>query len=194
MTLAGALAAAFDAGDIAAVLLRLAPADDATLVRRIKTVAPFVQDRDAALLIDGHPAICPQVGADGAHLPDVAALEAALAHLKPAHIAGCGGLQSRHDAMLAGEHGADYVMFGEPDARGFRPFETVLERVAWWAEIFVPPCVAWVTRLDEITPLAKAGADFVAVGDGDMKWSDPRGFGAMIAAVRALLKAAEPVS
>ena len=56
--------------------------------------------------------------------------------LKPKYIAGCGGLATRHDAMLAGESGADYVMFGEPDRDGHRPrFEAVLERVAWWAEV-----------------------------------------------------------
>ena len=37
------------------------------------------------------------------------------ASLKPERIAGCGGLATRHDAMLAAEAGADYVMFGEPD-------------------------------------------------------------------------------
>src|SRR5215510_1581781 len=41
----------------------------------------------------------------------------ATAALKPAFIAGCGGLTTRHDAMLAGESGADYVMFGEPNGR-----------------------------------------------------------------------------
>ena len=40
---------------------------------------------------------------------------AAVASLKPDRIAGCGGLATRHDAMLAAESGADYVMFGEPD-------------------------------------------------------------------------------
>ena len=46
--------------------------------------------------------------------------------------------------MLAAEAGADYVMFGEPDAAGHRPsFEAIAERVAWWAEVFEPPCVGF---------------------------------------------------
>ena len=41
--------------------------------------------------------------------------------LKPDHIAGCGGLAARATmSMRAGELGADYVLFGEPDA-GRRP-------------------------------------------------------------------------
>ena len=67
--------------------------------------------------------------------------------------------------MLAGEAGADYVMFGEPDAAGRRPaFDAVAKRVAWWAELFEIPCVGFAVGLDEVAPLAAAGADFVAVG------------------------------
>ena len=68
--------------------------------------------------------------------------------------------------MLAAEAGADYVMFGEPDAGGRRPaFDAVTERVAWWAELFEVPCVGFAAGLDEVEPLAAAGADFIAVGD-----------------------------
>ena len=63
--------------------------------------------------------------------------------------------QTRHDAMLAAEAGADYVMFGEPDEDGHRPsFEAIAERVAWWAEVFEIPCVGFAASLDEVEPLA----------------------------------------
>ncbi len=39
------------------------------------------------------------------------------------------------------------------------------ERVAWWAELFEVPCVGFAAGLDEVEPLAAAGADFMAVGD-----------------------------
>ena len=46
--------------------------------------------------------------------------------------------------MVAAEAGADYVMFGEPDAAGERPgFAAIEERVAWWAEVFEAPCVGY---------------------------------------------------
>jgi len=168
--LAGALAAA----DVAAVLLRLAAADDRTLINRAKALAPAVQDQGAALVLDGHPEIVARAGADGAHLAGIDALNAALTTLKPTRIAGCGGLRTRHDAMLAAEAGADYVMFGEPDATGHRPsFEAITERLAWWAEVFEVPCVAFAASLDEVEPLAAAGADFVALGDWALR--DARG-------------------
>jgi thiamine-phosphate pyrophosphorylase len=160
------LGAALKSGDVAAVLLRLAAADERTLIRCAKTLAPVVQDQSAALLLDGLPDIVAHVGADGAHLSDIAAFEAALGTLKPARIAGCGGLQTRHDAMLAAEAGADYVMFGDPDQRQHRPsLDSVVERVDWWAELFEIPCVGFAGSMDEVAPLADAGAEFIALGD-----------------------------
>jgi thiamine-phosphate pyrophosphorylase len=125
-----------------------------------------VQGKGAALLLAGHPELVARAGADGAHLSGIEPLAAAMGTLKPDRIAGCGGLSTRHDAMLAAEAGADYVMFGEPDSRQRRPsFDAVLERVAWWADVFEIPCVGFATSFDEIARLAGAGADFVAVGD-----------------------------
>ncbi len=171
------LAAALDAGDVAAVLLRLADSDERTLVNRAKAIATVVQPRDIALLLDGRADIAIRAGADGAHLTGIAALTASLGALKPDRIAGSGGLRSRHDAMLAAEAGADYAMFGEPDHsgghgnQGNRPaFDTVLEWIAWWAELFQPPCVGYAANLDEVGALAQAGADFVALGD--WIWTD----------------------
>jgi thiamine-phosphate pyrophosphorylase len=68
--------------------------------------------------------------------------------------------------MTAGEAGADYVMFGEPRRDGWTPpVAETAEQVAWWAGIFVTPCVAYAARLDDVATLAAVGADFVALGD-----------------------------
>jgi thiamine-phosphate pyrophosphorylase len=167
------LAKALNATDIAAVLLRLAEGDDAAQLERIKALRILIQSNGAALILDGHAALVAQAEADGAHLTGIEAFKAASPALKPTRIAGCGGLATRHDAMLAGESGTDYVMFGEPDATGRRPsFEAVLERVAWWTEIFEVPCVAFADNIAEIEELARAEAEFVAVTD-DI-WQSPR--------------------
>ena len=168
------LDAALEAGDIAAVLLRLDDGDERSLISRARAIGAIVQRRDIALLLDGHPEIAARAGADGAHLSGTEALTAAIGALKPDRIAGAGGLRSRDDAMLAGKSGADYVMFGEPDRRGNRAsFEAILERVEWWAEVFEPPCVGYAASLDEVALLAQAGADFVALGD--WIWTHPTG-------------------
>jgi thiamine-phosphate pyrophosphorylase len=148
------------------VLLRLAEADDSALVGHAQALAAIVQERGAALLLDGHLDIVARCGADGAHLAGIDQFRAAFAALKPDRIAGCGGLKTRHDAMLAGEAGADYVMFGEPDAAQRRPsFAAILDRIAWWAELFEVPCVGYAANAEEVAPLAATGADFVALGE-----------------------------
>jgi thiamine-phosphate pyrophosphorylase len=165
-TLRDALAAAVKSADVAAVLLRLAAADERTLINHVKALAPSIQDHGAALLLDDLPDIAAHSGADGAHLTGITAFEAALATLKPARIAGCGGLQTRHDAMVVAEAGADYVMFGEPDQQQHRPsLDAVIERVTWWAELFEIPCVGFAGGIEEVAPLAQAGAEFIALGD-----------------------------
>jgi thiamine-phosphate pyrophosphorylase len=172
--------AALTAGDIAAILLRLEKSDERTLVTRAKAVAAIVQRRDIALLLDGYPQLAARAAADGAHLTGIETLTGALGVLKPDRIAGAGGLRSRHDAMLAGEAGADYVMFGEPDNCGGRPpFDAIEERLHWWSELFEAPCVGYATSLDEVAPLAQAGADFVALGD--WLWTQAKAPAAVIA-------------
>jgi thiamine-phosphate pyrophosphorylase len=185
----GPLAAALAAADIAAVLLRLAVADERTLINRIKEIAPAVQERGVALLLDGRPELVARSGADGAHLTGTAGVKEAIGGLKPDRIAGVGGLASRHDAMLAAESGADYVMFGETDPAGKRPsFEAIHERVGWWTEVFEVPCVAYAAGLDEVSELA--AAEFVALGA--FIFSDSRGPAAAVADAAARLKAETP--
>ncbi len=179
------LAALLEAADVACVLLRLAEADERTLLDRIEALAPIVQGNGAALLIDGRADLAARSPADGAHLTGVGAFTAALGGLKPARIAGAGGLNTRHDAMAAAEAGADYVMFGEPDPTGRPPFAAIRERIAWWAEVFEVPCVGYAATLEEVALIAAAGADFIAVGDA--VFTDPRGPAAAVRAASRLL-------
>jgi thiamine-phosphate pyrophosphorylase len=192
-TLLDRLASALDAGDVAAVLLRLAEADERTLVNRVKALAPAVQDKGAALLLDGRADLVARGGADGAHLSGIADFTVALETLKPERIVGAGGLASRHDAMLAAEQGADYVMFGEPDPTGKCPaFAAVEERVGWWAEIFEIPCVGYSEALETISPLVAAGADFVALGDA--VWREPDSIAETIREAGRHLRLPEPAT
>ena len=177
------------AADVAAVLVRLKEADQRTMISRLKQLAPAVQNAGAALLVEGHVELVARAGADGAHLAGIAALEEALPSLKPDRIAGVGALATRHDSMAAGELGADYVLFGEPDAKGERPSaEAIAERLQWWDELFEPPCVGFAASLEEAREFAAAGADFVLVGD--FIWADPRGArAALIDAAQAIRQA-----
>jgi thiamine-phosphate pyrophosphorylase len=187
--LIGSLPGLLAAADIAAVLLRLKFTDQRSMIARAKALAPVVQSSDAALLLDGHVELAARAGADGAHLTGIAALEDALPSLKPDRIAGVGGLATRHDSMTAGELGADYVLFGEPDAKGQRPsVEAIAERLGWWAELFEPPCAGFAASREEACEFAAAGADFVLVGD--FIWADPRGAAAALKDVEQAIRQA----
>jgi thiamine-phosphate pyrophosphorylase len=193
LTLAASLAGALSGADVAAVLLRLKQTDQRTMISRVKALAPVVQEHGAALLLDGYVELVARSGADGAHLTGIAAMEDALPSLKPDRIAGVGGLTTRHDSMTAGEVGVDYVLFGEPDAKGQRPSaEAIAERLQWWAELFEPPCVGFAGSREEAHEFAAAGADFVLVGD--FIWADPRGPAAALSEVEQTIKQAYAAS
>jgi thiamine-phosphate pyrophosphorylase len=187
--LAASLGETLAAADIAAVLLRLQPVDQRTMIRRVKALAPAIQAKGAAVLLDGNVELVARSGADGAHLTGIAAMEDALSSLKPDRVAGVGGLVTRHDSMSAGEAGADYVLFGEPDAKGQRPsVAAIAERLQWWAELFEPPCIGFAASRQEAHEFATAGADFVLVGD--LIWTDSRGPAAALADVQRTIRQA----
>jgi thiamine-phosphate pyrophosphorylase len=184
--LAASLPGLLAGADVAAVLVRLKPTDQRSMISRVKALASAIQDSGAALLLDGLVELVARAGADGAHLTGIEAMADALPGLKPDRIAGVGGLTTRHDSMAAGEAGADYVLFGEPGARGQRPsIEAIAERLQWWAELFEPPCVGFAESREEISEFTAAGADFVLVGD--FIWHDTRG------AAAALMEAEETI-
>jgi thiamine-phosphate pyrophosphorylase len=106
------------------------------------------------------------------------------ARMKGDRILGAGGIRTRDDAMSLGELGADYLMWGEPRADGSLPaLDEVIERAAWWAEIFETPCVAHAPSLAAMSELMATGAEFVALADA--VWSHPDGPAAAVAAALA---------
>ncbi len=180
-------------GDVAAVVLNLATDDEVMALSAIRIVSTHLQNIGTALLLADMPALVEAAGADGAHFTSVDELRGSRTKLAAGRLAGVGGLPSRHDAMVASESGVDYVMFGEPDASGKRPgFSALLERVAWWAEIFQLPCVAFAGSIDETPQLAEAHADFVALGDA--VWSAGANAPQAVARASELLLQPEPAN
>jgi thiamine-phosphate pyrophosphorylase len=157
---------AFAGGDVAAVLLRLAPGDERSLTERVKALAPPVQAQNVALVVEASAQVASRGGADGVHVTEgVEAIAEARSSLRQERIIGVGGLRSRHDAMDAGEAGVDYVMFGEPRPDGsLPPLPAVLERASWWAEIFETPCIAYAPDAESVPALVETGAEFLALG------------------------------
>jgi thiamine-phosphate pyrophosphorylase len=166
---------ALAACDVACVLLRTAEHEEGEKEKIMRALAPLVQKHGVACLVADDPQLALRANADGVHIDGSGErLEAALRAIKPGHIVGAGGMPTRDAAMAAGEAGADYVMFGG----GAEPHAAIVERVAWWAEIFNVPCVGYAHDLASIGDLARAGADFIALGDA--VFADPRGAAAAL--------------
>jgi thiamine-phosphate pyrophosphorylase len=171
-------ASALEAAPIACALVRLAPGSEAHAKAIVTPLLRPARDADCALLIEKDTRLAARLGADGVHVASVGEdLAEAIKSLKPERIVGAGSLRTRDDAMTAGEMGADYVMFGEPqgDAQttGLASLMSLTERVVWWAEIFETPCVAYADTIPAAGPLAEAGADFIALGEAVWASSSP---------------------
>jgi thiamine-phosphate pyrophosphorylase len=160
------LAAALDAGDVAALQLRLKDVSDDVLLKTIDRLRPIAQKRDVAFLLNDRPDLAKKSGCDGAHVgqTDMGVKEARkiLGDL----MLGVTCHNSRHLAMEAGEAGADYVAFGAffPTATKEPPEMAEIETLKLWAETMEIPCVAigGITA-ENCTPLVQAGAEFLAV-------------------------------
>jgi thiamine-phosphate pyrophosphorylase len=183
------LAAALDAGPVAAFQLRIKGKDQHGAARLAEPLQRLCAEREVAFIVNDDMGLAKRLGADGVHLgqQDGDPREAR-ALLGPQAQIGITCHDSRHLAMEAGEAGADYVAFGAffPTATKetrYRPDPSIL---GWWTTLFEIPCVA----IGGITPengrtLVEAGADFLAVCSA--VWDHPEGPGAAIKAFQGIL-------
>jgi thiamine-phosphate pyrophosphorylase len=163
------LTAALGAAEIASMLIL--PAASAVLDETaVRPLVEEAQSKNVAALIADDPNLAYTLRADGVHLStakDLAgAYAAARGILGRVGIVGIDPGLSRHDAMTLAEDGADYLAFGAPPHLKDRDKARIRrdELIAWWAEIFEAPCVAFdVETPEEAETLARAGADFVAI-------------------------------
>ena len=185
------LARALDAGDVAALQIRLKDLDDGALQRAVDALRPVAQARGVAVLLNDRPDLALALGCDGAHVgqEDTPALIArkVLGDLT----LGVTCHDSRDLAMDAGDAGADYVAFG-----AFFPTDSKQgvthadpEILAWWSELMELPCVAigGITA-GNCAPLVRAGANFLAVIGA--VWNHPDGPAEGVRAMTAAIAAA----
>lgn len=187
------LAAALDAGDVAAVQLRLKDVPDEVVLKTIDRLRPIVQSRDVAFILNDRPDLAKQSGCDGAHIGqtdgDLTKARKILGDLTM----GVTCHNSRHLAMEAGEAGADYVAFGAFYATTTKepPEMAEIETLKLWAETMEIPCVAigGITA-ENCAPLVQAGAEFLAVVAA--VWNHTQGTAAGVQALLKAIAAAQP--
>lgn len=179
------LAQTLDAGDVAALQIRLKDVDDQVIAAAVDVLAPIAQARGVAVILNDRPDLAARLGCDGVHVgqSDMPYGEARRL-MGPNAMIGVTCHDSRHLAMEAAEAGADYVAFGAffPTTTKDAPTRAEPDILSIWQETMEVPCVA----IGGITPdnaegLAAAGADFLAVSGG--VWNHPRGPAAAVVAL-----------
>lgn len=188
-TFATALEAALDAGEVAALQIRLKDADDATVLAAVAALKPLAQARGVAVILNDRPDLAARSGCDGVHLGQGDASVAEARRLMgPDAMIGVTCHDSRELAMEAAEAGADYVAFGAffPTATKATTHRPDPEILTIWQETVEIPCVAigGITAANA-GDLARAGADFVAVSAA--VWAHPQGPARAVAEINAVL-------
>ncbi|SLN18884.1 thiamine-phosphate pyrophosphorylase [Pseudoruegeria aquimaris] len=182
-TFPDALAGVLDAEEIACVRLALATKDEDRLARAADAVREVCHARDIALVIESHVMLVERLGLDGVHLVDGGrSLRKVRKALGGDAIVGayCGA--SRHDGLVAGEAGADYVAFGPV---GTTPLGdgTIAEAelFQWWSEMIEVPVVAEGALTEDLVRKLAPITDFFGIGEEIWRSDSPA------AALRALV-------
>ena len=181
------LSSVLDAAEIACMRLSLATRDEDRLLRAADAVREVAHRYDIALVIDTHVVLAQRLGLDGVHLTDGSrSVRAARKDLGPDAIVGafCGSF--RHDGMVAGEAGADYVSFGplsgevlgDGTLADFEIFE-------WWSQMIEVPVVAEGGLTPELVAKLAPVTDFISIGEEIWSAEDPaEALKTLIAAMR----------
>jgi thiamine-phosphate pyrophosphorylase len=188
---ARALAEALDAGDVAALQVRLKDVPDAAIAAAVGELRPIALSRDVAVILNDRPDLAARLGCDGVHVgQEDAPYAEARRILGPRAMIGVTCHDSRDLAMDAAEAGADYVAFGAffDTATKDASARADPEILSIWQESMLTPCVAigGITAAN-CRPLVAAGADFLAVAAG--VWAHPGGPGAAVKALNAEIAA-----
>ena len=140
------LADAIETGHVCTVIIQRADLGETDYKKLIKALSPLIQSRQCAVLLDNSPDLVRMMGADGVHISTGHGkfIETANA-LQPDFIVGSGNIRSRHEAMLRGEAGADYVGFGDIK---ISPGKAGMELAQWWHTLFEIPCALFVPETD----------------------------------------------
>jgi thiamine-phosphate pyrophosphorylase len=185
------LANALDAGDVAALQLRLKEAPDEVIAAAVRAILPVAQSRDVALILNDRPDLAAQLGCDGVHVgQDDASCAEARRIVGKDRMVGVTCHDSRHLAMEAAEAGADYVAFGAFFDTSTKEAPTRAEPgilTIWQETMQVPSVAIGGITVDNCRGIAAAGADFIAVSAG--VWSHPQGPAAAVTAFNAEIAA-----
>ena len=169
------LAHTLDAGDVAALQVRLKDVGDDIIAAATDVILPIAAARGVALIMNDRPDLAVRLGCDGVHVGQSDASYAEARRVVGDRMVGVTCHDSLHLAMEAAEAGADYVAFGAFFATTTKDAATRAEPnlLTGWQSDMLTPCVAigGITA-ENVRGIARAGADFAAVSAGVWAYAD----------------------
>ena len=163
------LAHTLDAGDVAALQVRLKGVGDDIIAAATDVILAVATARGVAVIMNDRPDLAVRLGCDGVHVGQSDASYAEARRLVGDRMVGVTCHDSLHLAMEAAEAGADYVAFGAffPTTTKDASARAEPDLLTGWQSDMLTPCVAigGITA-ENVRGIARAGADFVAVSAG----------------------------
>ena len=134
-------------------------------------------ERNTAFFVQDDVELAQNLSADGLYRRDPGMIKQDRKRLSETQILGAEVGRSRHEAMVAGEAGADYIAFGRP---GDPVGQEIIDLVVWWREMTILPSLAFADTPDDAVRLVEAGADFIGVSGAVWNNSDGPDAGALL--------------
>jgi thiamine-phosphate pyrophosphorylase len=170
------LAEALDAGDVAALQIRLKDVPDEIIAAAVDALLPIAAARGVAVILNDRADLAASTGCDGVHVgQEDATLAEARRIVGKDRMVGVTCHDSLHLAMEAAEGGADYVAFGAffPTTTKDASTRAEPELLTGWQLDMVVPCVAiGGITVPTARQIAAAGADFLAVSAGVWSYAE----------------------
>ena len=160
------LADAFEAGDVASLVVPQYTMDEEQYQALLSEAVRIGQSHGAAVVAAGDTRIAGRCEVDGIHvIGGHTEVRSALKEFGHKWIIGSGGAETRHAALAMGEEGPDYVLFGRfgQDTHA-EPHKRNVALGDWWSNVVEVPCIVMGgNELSSLEAAAGTGADFVAL-------------------------------
>ena len=157
-----------DCADFHLACLRVATGElkREAIIKRADAIRELAHRHEVAVVLDDQFTLAAELGLDGVHLtdPDPKGLREARKLLGQDAIIGICAGASKHDGMVAGEIGVDYVSFGPLHSEGLDVETADPEIFEWWSEMIEIPVVAEGGLSLPILQNIKDHVDFVTFG------------------------------
>ncbi|MFK7901580.1 MAG: thiamine phosphate synthase [Nitratireductor sp.] len=157
---------ALQGGDVASVIINQGDLDEVQYREHANALIPVIQEAGVAALLVADTQLMGRSDADGIFISNgIDALIEGLEKFSPKKIVGFGGAKDRHNSMMAGDIGPDFIFFGKlngdikPEAHPKN-----IKLAEWWSQLVSIPCVVMAgSDLQSVVEVAQNRADFVAL-------------------------------